>query len=318
MHVSQGYVDLQVNGYADVDFNADTLDAHAVAGVCQRLRADGVAGILATVITADVDAMCRRLANIRRVRDEDRSIAEMIWGIHIEGPFLNEEAGYIGAHPKESARPADVQTIQRLLDAAGGLARIVTLAPERDANQEVTRYLAAQGVRVSAGHCNPTIDELRAGLDAGLSMFTHLGNGCPMLLPRHDNIIQRVLSLSDRLFIGFIADGVHVPFVALANYLKCCGCERAFVVTDAIRGAGLGPGEYSIGDRRVVVDENLATWAADRSHLVGSAGTMQRSEENLRTKLGLGERQIQQLMVDNPQMILGQGDRETRRQGELG
>jgi len=304
MHTPNGYVDLQVNGYADVDFNADELEADAVAGVCARLRDDGVAGILATVITADVDAMCRRLANVCRVRDAAREIADMVWGIHIEGPFLNEEPGYIGAHPAKSARPADVDTMKRLLDAAGGLTRIVTLAPERDDKQRVTQFLAAQGVRVSAGHCNPTLDELRASIDAGLSLFTHLGNGCPMMLPRHDNIIQRVLSLSDRLMIGFIADGVHVPFVALGNYLKCCGCERAFIVTDAIRGAGLGPGEYSIGERRVVVDENLATWAADRSHLVGSAGTMQRSAENLRTKLRLDQGQIRQLMMDNPRAII--------------
>jgi N-acetylglucosamine-6-phosphate deacetylase len=251
--------------------------------------------------------MCRRLVNICRVHKADQSIADMIWGVHIEGPFLNEEAGYIGAHPKEFARPADVETMKRLLDAAGGLARIVTLAPERDMEHRVTRFLDAQGVRVSAGHCNPTLDELRAAIDAGLSLFTHLGNGCPMMLPRHDNIIERVLNLSDRLYIGFIADGVHVPFVALANYLKCCGCERAFIVTDAIRGAGLGPGEYSIGDQRVVVDENLATWAADRSHLVGSAGTMQRSAENLRAQLNLDEKLIQQLMVDNPRAILEGG-----------
>ena len=69
------------------------------------LQDEGVAGILATVITADLDAMCRRLANICRVREADRAIAEMIWGIHIEGPFLNEEPGYIGAHPKRH-RPA--------------------------------------------------------------------------------------------------------------------------------------------------------------------------------------------------------------------
>lgn len=300
-----GYVDLQVNGYAEIDFNADKLAMEDVAAVCRRLQDDGVAGILATVITADVEAMCRRLANIVRVCEADAAIAEMVWGIHIEGPFLNETPGYIGAHPIECARPTDVDVMKRLLDAAGGMTRIVTLAPERDEGQRVTHMLAEREIRVSAGHCNASLDELRAAIDAGLSLFTHLGNGCPGTLPRHDNIIQRVLSLSDRLYIGFIADGVHVPFVALANYLKICG-ERAFIVTDAIHGAGLGPGEYTIGDQKVVVDENLATWAADRSHLVGSAGTMPRSAENLRTALGLDERQIQQLMIATPQMIVGE------------
>jgi N-acetylglucosamine-6-phosphate deacetylase len=305
MHAPNGYVDLQVNGYADVDFNADELAVEHVAAVCRRLQSEGVAGILATVITASPDAMCRRLANIARICEADADIAALIWGIHIEGPFLNEEPGYIGAHPKDCARPADLGLMQRLLDAAGGLTRIVTLAPERDANLQVTKYLVGQGVRVSAGHCNPTLDELQAAIDAGLSLFTHLGNGCPLQLHRHDNIIQRVLRLSNQLHIGFIADGVHVPFVALANYLKCCGIDRAFVVTDAICGAGLGPGEYSLGSRTVVVDENLATWSADRANLVGSAGTMPRSHENLRSALGLNEQEILQLLGDNPRIVLG-------------
>lgn len=305
MNAPSGYVDLQVNGYEEVDFNADVLSAEHVAGVCRRLRFEGVVGILATVITADLDGMCRRLANICRVRDADPAIAAMIWGIHIEGPFLNEQQGYIGAHPAESAKPANVESMKQLLDAAGGLTKIVTLAPERDANSNVTKYLAGQGIRVSAGHCNPSLDELRAAIDAGLSLFTHLGNGCPGMLPRHDNIIQRALSLSDHLMFGFIADGVHVPFVALGNYLKFCGLDRAFVVTDAICGAGLGPGEYTIGDQHVVVDENLATWSADRSHLMGSAGTMVRSAENLRCALSLNEPQIDQLMKDNPRTIIG-------------
>jgi N-acetylglucosamine-6-phosphate deacetylase len=322
MHALSGFVDLQVNGYADVDFNADELDAEQVAGACRRLRDDGVSGVLATVITADVDAMCRRLANIVRVRDEDQSIAETIWGIHIEGPFLNQEAGYIGAHPVDSARPADADTMNRLLNAAAGLTRLVTLAPERDADACVTKLLVDQGIRTAAGHCNSSLDQLRASIDAGLSLFTHLGNACPLMLPRHDNIIERVLSLSERLYIGFIADGIHVPFVALGNYLKCCGVERAFVVTDAICGAGMGPGQYQIGGQRVVIDENLATWSADRSHLVGSAGTMRRSCELLRRDLGLGGEQLRQLMVDNPLRILGiqtfdktdrQGDKEKRR-----
>src|SRR4029077_15255485 len=128
--------------------------------VCKRLHDEGVAGILATVITADLDAMCRRLANIGRVRAASPTIAAVVWGIHIEGPFLNEQPGYIGAHPAESARPADVDSIKRLLEAAGGLTKMVTLAPERDTNARVTNFLAGQGVRVSAGHCNPSLGEL--------------------------------------------------------------------------------------------------------------------------------------------------------------
>src|SRR5262245_4400660 len=116
-----GFVDLQVNGFAAIDFNADKLVTEDVAAVCRRLRDDGVAGILATVITADIEAMCRRLANINKACEADTEIADLIWGVHIEGPFLNEQPGYIGAHPVQHARPADVDSMKRLLDAAGGL-----------------------------------------------------------------------------------------------------------------------------------------------------------------------------------------------------
>ena len=121
-------------------------------------------------------------------------------------------------------------------------------ARSRWSSHQISRRTGSS--KFPAGTATQRSRSFAASIDAGLSLFTHLGNGCPGVLPRHDNIIQRVLSLSDSLHIGFIADGVHVPFFALANYLKCCGIDRAFIVTDAICGAGLGPGEYSIGDRQ--------------------------------------------------------------------
>jgi N-acetylglucosamine-6-phosphate deacetylase len=217
---STGSFDLQVNGYAGVDFNKDDLTAEELHKACERLRADGTDGFLATIITEDFDRMVVRLGNLAKHRERDALAREMIPGFHIEGPFINETPGYVGAHPPDAVRPGDVDQMKRLLDAAGGLTRVVTLAPERDPGLRVTRLLAGAGVTVSAGHCNPTMDELKAAVDAGLSMFTHLGNGCPAQIPRHDNIVQRVLSLADRIMPCFIADGAHVPFFALRNYLK--------------------------------------------------------------------------------------------------
>jgi len=298
-------LDLQVNGYDGVDFNADELDSGEVQRACQSMCKDGVAGILATVITNDIDAMVRRLSNICQVRESHQDIADIIWGIHIEGPFLNGQPGYIGAHPPHAARPADLDLMNRLLEAAGGLTKIVTLAPECDTGFQVTQELADQGIVVSAGHCNPTLDQLQGAIDAGLSMITHLGNGCPLEMHRHDNVIQRVLSLSDQLWIGFIADGVHVPFPALGNYLDMAGTDHSFVVTDAIEAAGRGPGTYRIGGQTVVVDEQLATWAEDKSHLVGSAMTMPLAIANLRNHLRLDAEQIDDLTRGNPSRAIG-------------
>jgi N-acetylglucosamine-6-phosphate deacetylase len=293
-------VDLQVNGYAGVDFNSDQVGTESFHHACESLRNDGVSSILATVITDSIDTLQKRLSNIVDARNHDALVADVIFGVHIEGPFLNPEPGYIGAHPREYARPAELGLMKRLTDAAAGLTRIVTLAPEFDAELKVTRWLSDQGIVVSAGHCNPTRDQLSAAVDAGLSMFTHLGNGCPLHLHRHDNIVQRALNLADYLHIGFIADGIHVPFVALGNYLQLAGYDRSFIVTDAVSAAGMGPGEYNLSGQRVVVDDNLATWDEDKTHLFGSAMTMPRVRDNLRECLGLNKGLIEKLTRANP------------------
>ena len=203
--------------------------------------------------------------------------------------------------------PADLDAMKRLLDAARGLVRLVTLAPECDPGMKLTRFLADRAVLVSAGHCNPNLDQLRAALDAGLSLFTHLGNGCPAMLPRHDNIIQRVLSLADRITICFIADGIHVPYPALGNYLRIAGLDRTIFVTDGISAAGLGVGRYPLGGQWVEVDANGATWSADRSHLVGSAITMPRMAARAQAELRLTSEEIARLVAANPRRLLHVG-----------
>lgn len=300
------YFDLQVNGYAGVDFNADGLDAESLGRACSRLRDDGVRGILATIITDTIQRMTDRLANLVALRQRDPLAAELIAGIHIEGPFLNAEPGYHGAHRPEAMRPADVDAMKRLFDAAGGLTRIVTLAPENDEGLRVTRWLAQSGIVVAAGHCNPTLETLRAAIDAGLSMFTHLGNGCPGMLPRHDNIVQRVLALADQLFISFIADGAHVPFVALGNYLRLVPPERVVIVSDAISATGCGPGAYTLAGCAVDIDDDLVPWTKDRSCLMGSACPMRRMAQNLRLELGATDAQIRRWFFENPLRVLGE------------
>jgi N-acetylglucosamine-6-phosphate deacetylase len=294
-----GFVDLQVNGYGGIDFNSDDLTADALHSACGLMREHGVAAFLGTVITDDLPLMRARIETLVRLRDGDALVREMMIGLHIEGPFINPAKGYVGAHPPDAVQPASADVMDRLLDSAAGLARIVTLAPECDPSFAVIRRLAGQSIVVSAGHCNPDLATLNAAIDAGLSMFTHLGNGCPAEMPRHDNIIQRALSLAGRIRIGFIADGVHIPRFALKNYLAAAGVENCFVVSDAMSAAGLGPGMFRLGRNHVRVGDDLAARSADGTHLVGSAVTVAKSVELLRS-IGLSDGDIQRLTVSNP------------------
>jgi N-acetylglucosamine-6-phosphate deacetylase len=299
-----GYIDLQVNGYAGVDFNQDDLTAADLHFACQRLHHDGVDGFLVTIITDSLDAMQRRLRRVVELRERDAFVQQMVLGLHIEGPFISSASDYHGAHPPHAIRPADPESMKLLLDAAGGLARIVTLAPEHDPGHKVIKLLASQGIIASAGHCNPSLDELDAAINAGLTMFTHVGNGCPMNMHRHDNIIQRALHRADQLWLSFIADGIHVDMCALSNYLEIAG-DRALVVSDAMSAAGMGPGRFRFGQWDIEVGDDLVVWSPNRVHLLGSAATMKQARENLTLELGLKPARVQQLLRTTALGILG-------------
>ena len=300
-----GYVDIQLNGCYGVDFNDNAMTVEAFHTACVRLRKAGVRAFLPTIITASMDDMCVRLANLAHCVAADPLARAMAPGFHVEGPLINPLAGWRGAHPEQHIRPATPEAAQRLVEAGGGNVRLFTLAPECDAGFATTRWLVSQGVKVAAGHCNPSLDQLQAAADAGLSLFTHLGNGCPIQFHRHDNIVQRALSLRDRLTLCFIADGVHIPLFALANYLALVGADRAVVVTDGVDLAGLGPGRYRlITGAEVEVGADLAVWSPDHSHLCGSALTMPQIDANLHT-LGYGEKAIRRMARENPLRALG-------------
>ena len=296
--------DLQVNGYAGTDFCSSSLTGEQLHNACRALADDGVNGILATLITDGIESLASKLAEIIRLREQDELARRVSAGFHVEGPFLTPSPGFIGAHEPLCVRPANVDDAQRLLDAGAGLVKLFTLAPEQDAGSAVTGFLAEQGVVVSAGHCDPTLDQLKAAIDKGLSMVTHFGNGCPVELPRHDNVLQRFLSLREHLWFCFIPDGAHLDFTALKNYLDFVGVDRSIMTTDAISAAKMGPGLHEISGISVEVDEAGVARRPGSPNLAGSTITMPGIRRNLSESLGLGEDEITSLVDLNPRAAL--------------
>ena len=244
--------DFQVNGFGGVDFQRDDLTAAQLRHAVDTLRRHRTAAILATLITDEIDALCRRFAQFERFCAADPAARAMIPGYHLEGPWLSPEQGYRGAHPAAPMHAPSIAEFDRLQAAANGRIKLVTLAPEWPGSDEAIAHLVRSGVRVSLGHTNASEAQIDAAIAAGARFVTHLGNGAPPTLPRHDNVIQRLLA-RDELTACFIPDGVHLPPFVLKNFFRAKPAGRVLFTTDAMAGAGAGPGRYTIGPHEIDV-----------------------------------------------------------------
>lgn len=240
------WFDFQVNGFGGVDFQAESVTRAELDHAVKVMRHHGVAGIFLTLITDEIDAHCRRLENFEKLRAASPAIAAMIVGYHIEGPWLSPEPGYRGAHPPGPMHAPSLAEFERLQSAAGGHIRLITVAPEWPGSAECIAAMTRTGVNISLGHTNASNAQIDEAIRAGARFVTHLGNGTPPEMPRHDNVIQRLLA-RDELIACLIPDGVHLPPFVLKNFFRAKPPGRVLFTTDAMAGAGAGPGRYKIG-----------------------------------------------------------------------
>jgi len=296
--VAPGFIDLQVNGYAGVDYNSPGSGPEDIARSIRALFSTGVTRFLPTVITGapeDMQGALRRLAEARQKLPEGAAIE----GFHVEGPHISPEEGPRGAHPKRWVRPPDLEEFRRMQEAARGLIRLVTLAPEWPKAPRYIEALVKEGVVASIGHTNATAQQIAEAVEAGASMSTHLGNGAHYVLPRHPNYIWEQLA-EDRLSAGFIVDGIHLPASFLKAALRAKGVERSVLVTDATSPAGCRPGRYRLGEQEVDLTEGNRVVLAGQTRLAGSALRMDRGVENLMRLAGLTLAEAVSMATVNP------------------
>ena len=280
-----GFIDLQVNGFGGVDYNDPDTPAEGIARSIRALFATGVTRFFPTVITGDPHAMAACLRNLASAREALAEGAAME-GFHVEGPHISPEDGPRGAHPRQWVRPPDFDEFERWQDAARGLVRIVTLAPEwPDAPRYIER-LAAAGVVVAIGHTQANSAQIATAVSAGATLSTHLGNGAHAVLRRHPNYIWDQLA-EDRLMASFIADGIHLDASFLKVALRAKGIERSILVTDAVTPAGGPPGRYRLGEQEVDLTADGRVVIAGQGRLAGSALRMDRAIDNLMRLAGI-------------------------------
>jgi len=280
-----GLVDIQVNGMAGVDFSSPDLDAGQLESVLPRFRAAGVTSFCPTLITNSIDQLKKNLSVLENARREIPTLGNSIPGYHLEGPYLSAGPSR-GAHNPEFMHDPDWDEFQSIQKAAGGNIRIITLAPELPGAIEFIRRASAAGVRVALSHTDGGADDIHRAVDAGATLSTHLGNGCPQLLDRHRTPLWAQLSNAG-LHAGIICDGFHlVPdFVKLVHQVKTA--ERCILVSDAVHVCGLPPGRYSLVGREIELLPSGKVIAVGHDSLAGSTLTMDRAVANFREMTGL-------------------------------
>jgi N-acetylglucosamine-6-phosphate deacetylase len=276
---SAGLFDLQVNGYAGVDFNDAGVEAEGLDHALAAMARGGVAYCLPTVITASAETLKERLAALDRAVAASR-FAAMVPGYHLEGPFLSAEEGYAGCHSPDAMIAPDVGLVERLEAELSRPILLVTLAPERPGAEGFIRWAVGRGKVVAIGHSAAGGGDVVRAVGAGARLSTHLGNGLRRVLPKFDNPLIAQLA-EDRLTASFIADGIHVPQAGLKVMLRAKGPERSILVTDATAAALAPAGRYELAGMAIERTEDGTVRLPGATTLAGSALALDQAVRNV-------------------------------------
>lgn len=279
LYVAQGFVDLQVNGFAGVDYNDPASTHEAIERSIERMFSTGVTRFLPTVITGPESRIVAALRNLSAFAASGSAAAPAIAGFHIEGPNISHEDGPRGAHPRQHVRPPDWDEFQRWQEAARGNIRLITVSPEWPGMPEYVQRVTRSGVVVSVGHTRATSDQIKAVVDAGATKSTHLGNGAHAVLPKTNNYIWDQM-VEDRLAAAFIVDGIHIPSAFFRAALRAKGVERSILVSDAVMPVMCEPGPYRLGEVDVELHANNVVTLRGGTRLAGSALRMDHAVGN--------------------------------------
>jgi N-acetylglucosamine-6-phosphate deacetylase len=293
-----GLFDLQVNGFAGVDFNATDLTPERVVVALDRMRAGGVTRVLPTLVTSSFESFATCAHVLTRVADP------AIAGIHMEGPYISPDDGFRGAHPRAFVTAASIEDFERRQDAADGRILLVTLAPEVDGALPLVEHLVARGVRVAIGHTNASPGQIADAIATGATLSTHLGNGCAATMPRHPNVIWEQLA-ADTLAASFIVDGHHLPSSTVKAMIRAKGVGRTMLVTDATAAAGSAPGRYQIGDIECDLGSDGRVSLAGTPFLAGSSLTLDQAVANTVRFTGLPLETVIPMASTIPAQYLG-------------
>ena len=296
--LAPAFLDVHIHGSAGQDVMQ--ADQAGMETISRFLANHGTGRFLATTVTAPLETTLRALDRMARmIRPNTDWPGAVPCGIHLEGPFLSHAKR--GVHPEQDLLEPSVAIFDRLLEAADGHVRLMTLAPELPGAFELAAHACARGVRVSMGHSNATAQQAQQLMLSGATTATHTFNAMRTLDHREPGIAGFVLT-EDALYAELICDGIHVDPRMVRLWWRQKGIHRGILVTDAMAATGMPDGSYQLGGLTV---ELAAGRATANGVLAGSVLTLDRALENLMHYAGVELPEALPLLTQNPARMLG-------------
>lgn len=302
-YLTPGLIDIQLNGFAGIDFCDADLDPAKAPAILPSLWETGVTTFCPTVITNSHEGLLKCFLALEKARRIEPRFAQCAPCYHLEGPYISP-GGSRGAHNPKLMRSPDWKEFLELQQAAGGRIGIVTLAPELPGALDFIRRAREAGVVVAMGHTDATPEQIHQGAEAGAQLNTHLGNGCPQMIDRHRTPLWAQLAIDD-LGASMICDGFHLPPELVQVIHRVKGIERCILITDAVHVAGLSPGRYKLVDLEIELLPTGQVVAADRHSMAGSAVSMNRAVKVFMDYAGVSLADAIRAATLNPSLLLG-------------
>lgn len=290
-----GFVDTHIHGIEGVDATADP-SAETYLEMSYRLVKYGVTSFVPTTVTAPYDLLKKACKSVREAIGNWRpSVGARILGLHLEGPFVNEEMA--GAQNPMFIREPNIRELRDYIEASGNNILQITLAPELKNALDLIAYAKVNGIVVSAGHTNATYEEGSVAVEAGVTKATHLFNGMRKIHHRDPGIAFALIE-DPRVYLELIVDYIHVHPVIVKHIIKYAGSDRVVLITDAISAAGLSDGIYELGGLKIRVNKGIAK-LIDKDSLAGSTLTMIKALKNA-MKLGFNMADVSKMTSYTP------------------
>lgn len=292
-----GFVDIHNHGGGGASFSGTPDD---ILTAIRTHRAHGTTTLVASTVTDEMDLLVRQAGLLSELAEQGD-----IAGIHFEGPFISPCRK--GAHSEKLLRDPEPAEVRKLIDAARGKARMLTLAAELPGGIDSVRLLADHGVIAAIGHTDATYEQTVEAIDAGATVATHLFNAMPALGHRSPGPIAALLE-DERVTVELINDGTHLHPAALELAFRHAGADRVAFITDAMDAAGTGDGRYMLGPLEVEVSEGVARLVEGGS-IAGSTLTLDRAFQRAVTVDKLSVEDAVTALSVNPARLLGLSDR---------